>query len=119
MIGSRVRVKIVKNKTAAPFRQAEFDIIYAEGISHGGELLDLGVLHNLVTKSGAWYAYGDMRLGQGREKSKDFLRDNPDLELEIEVKLREIMGLQPVPDSAASAEPAVPAEPEGEEEEDG
>ncbi len=93
VVGSRCRVKIVKNKTAAPFRQAEFDIIFAEGISHRGELLDLGVLHDLVTKSGSWYAYGDLRLGQGREKSKDFLAENPDLELEIEVKLREVMGL--------------------------
>ncbi len=115
VIGSRCRVKIVKNKTAAPFRQAEFDIIYAEGISHRGELLDLGVLHNLVTKSGAWYAYGDLRLGQGREKSKDFLRDNPDLELEIEVKLREVMGLPPVLGSAAPDESPVPAEQEDEE----
>ena len=95
VVGSRVRVKIVKNKTAAPFRQAEFDIIYAEGISRLGELLDLGVTHNLVTKSGAWYAYGDVRLGQGREKSKDFLRQNPDLEKEIETKLREILDLPP------------------------
>ena len=115
VIGSRCRVKIVKNKTAAPFRQAEFDIIYAEGISHRGELLDLGVLHNLVTKSGAWYAYGDLRLGQGREKSKDFLRDNPDLELEIEAKLREVMGLPPVLGSAAPDESPVPAEQEDEE----
>lgn len=93
VVGSRARVKVVKNKTAAPFRQAEFDIVYAEGISHLGELVDLGVTHDLVSKSGAWYAYGDVRLGQGREKAKDFLRENPDLEHEIEAKLREIMGL--------------------------
>jgi recombination protein RecA len=78
---------------AAPFRQAEFDIDYGEGISRTGELLDLGVEHKLVDKSGAWFSYGDLRLGQGRENSKQFLRDNPDLADEIELKLREAMGM--------------------------
>ena len=95
VVGSRSRVKVVKNKTAAPFRQAEFDIIYTEGISRLGELIDLGVTHDLVTKSGAWYAYGDVRLGQGREKSKEFLKENLDLEEELETKLRESMNLPP------------------------
>jgi len=94
--GARAKVKIVKNKCAAPFRQAEFDIDYGEGISHTGELVDLGVEHKLVIKSGAWYSYGDLRLGQGRENSKQFLKDNPDLAEEIEVKLREKLGM-PVP----------------------
>jgi recombination protein RecA len=96
VIGSRAKVKVVKNKVAAPFRQAEFDILYAEGISFRGELIDLGVTHKLVTKSGAWYAYGDVRLGQGRENAMAFLKDNPDLQQEIETRLREAMGLRPV-----------------------
>jgi recombination protein RecA len=92
---------VVKNKVAAPFRQAEFDIDYGEGISRTGELIDLGVEHKLVQKSGAWFAYGDVRLGQGRENSKQFLRDNPDIADEIEGKLRVILGLPPL-----AAEPA-------------
>ncbi len=91
--GSRVKVKVVKNKTAAPFRQAEFDIDYGEGISRAGELIDLGVEHKLVVKSGAWFSYGDMRLGQGRENSKQFLRDNAELASEIENKVREKLGI--------------------------
>ncbi|HEX5716481.1 MAG TPA: recombinase RecA [Thermoanaerobaculia bacterium] len=94
--GARAKVKIVKNKCAAPFRQAEFDIDYGEGISRTGELVDLGVEHKLIVKSGAWYSYGDLRLGQGRENSKQFLKENPDLAEEIEVKLREKLGM-PVP----------------------
>lgn len=91
--GIRAKVKIVKNKVAPPFRAAEFDIDYGEGISRAGELLDLGVEHKVVGKSGAWYNYGDVRLGQGRENSKQFLRDNPDLANEIEEALREKLGL--------------------------
>jgi recombination protein RecA len=91
--GARAKVKVVKNKVAAPFRQAEFDIDYGEGISRAGELVDLGVEHKLVVKSGAWYSYGDLRLGQGRENSKQFLRDNQDLSEELEIKIREKMGL--------------------------
>jgi recombination protein RecA len=91
--GARAKVKIVKNKCAAPFRQAEFDIDYGEGISRMGELIDLGVEHKMVVKSGAWYSYGDLRLGQGRDNSKQFLRDNPDLADEIELKLRDKLGL--------------------------
>ncbi|MCB1057681.1 MAG: hypothetical protein KDD11_19440, partial [Acidobacteria bacterium] len=93
VVGSRAKVKVVKNKCAAPFRQAEFDIDYGEGISRFGELLDLGVEHKLVVKSGAWYSYGDVRLGQGRENSKQFLRDNVELADEIEVKLRQELSL--------------------------
>jgi recombination protein RecA len=105
VIGSRAKVKVVKNKVAAPFRQAEFDIEYTEGISKTGEIVDLGVEHKLVVKSGAWYAYGDMRLGQGRENAKQFLRDNPDLSSEIELKLREKLGM-PMP--AGQRDAAVP-----------
>src|SRR3954465_5548459 len=93
--GARAKVKVVKNKVAAPFRQAEFDIDYGEGISRTGELVDLGVEHKLVVKSGAWFSYGDLRLGQGRENSKQFLRDNADLADEIEMKLRDLMGMTP------------------------
>ena len=96
IVGSRAKIKVVKNKTAAPFRQAEFDIDYGEGISRSGELVDLGVEHKLVVKSGAWYAYGDVRLGQGRENAKQFLRDNDDLADELEAKLRSAMGLKPL-----------------------
>jgi recombination protein RecA len=91
--GSRAKVKVVKNKVAAPFRQAEFDIDYGEGISKAGELVDLGVDHKLVVKSGAWYSYGDLRLGQGRDNAKVFLRENPDLADEIEAKIRDRMGM--------------------------
>jgi recombination protein RecA len=94
--GARAKVKVVKNKCAAPFRQAEFDIDYGEGISRTGELVDLGVEHKLILKSGAWYSYGDLRLGQGRENSKQFLKDNPDLAEEIEIKIREKIGM-PIP----------------------
>jgi recombination protein RecA len=91
--GSHVKIKVVKNKVAAPFRQAEFDIDYGEGISRTGELVDLGVEHKLVQKSGAWYTYGDLRLGQGRENAKQFLRENADVFEEIETKLRQNLGL--------------------------
>ena len=103
--GSRVKVKIVKNKVAAPFRQAEFDIDYGEGISRMGEMIDLGVEHKMVIKSGAWFAYGDVRLGQGRENAKQFLRDNPELAEEIEGKLRKALNL-PAPKVAEEAVPA-------------
>ena len=93
VVGARAKVKIVKNKVAAPFRLAEFDIDYGDGISRVGELIDLGVEYKLVGKSGAWYNFGDVRLGQGRENAKQFLRDNPDLADEIEAGLRTEMGL--------------------------
>ena len=88
MIGSRTRVKIVKNKVAPPFKQAEFDIMYGEGISHEGCIVDLGTEMDLITKSGAWYSYGDVRLGQGKEKAKEYLKDNPELLQEIENRIR-------------------------------
>jgi len=95
-VGNRVKVKVVKNKLAAPFRHAEFDIDYNEGISRMGELVDLGIEHKLAQKSGAWYSYGEIRLGQGRENAKSFLRENPDLADEIERKLRAAMGMPPL-----------------------
>jgi len=93
VIGSRVKVKVVKNKVAPPFREAEFDIIYGEGISRLGSLLDLGVTHKVVEKSGAWYAFGGERIGQGRENAKRFLQENPSVADEIESKLRAALGL--------------------------
>jgi recombination protein RecA len=104
--GSRAKVKVVKNKVAAPFRQAEFDIGYGEGISKVGELVDLGVDHKLVIKSGAWYSYGDLRLGQGRDNSKTFLRENPDLADELEAKIRERMGMPSLATSPLRGGPA-------------
>lgn len=98
MIGSRTRVKIVKNKVAPPFKQAEFDIMYGEGISHEGCIVDLGVELELITKSGAWYSYGDVRLGQGKEKAKEYLKDNPELLQEIENKIRAMTIKQAVPE---------------------
>ncbi len=96
ILGSRTRVKVVKNKVAPPFKQAEFDIIYGEGISREGCLLDLGVEAGIITKSGAWYSYGDLRLGQGRENARDYLRSEPELAHEIETKIRQALNLGPV-----------------------
>jgi recombination protein RecA len=93
VIGSRVKVKVVKNKVAPPFREAEFDVIYGEGISRLGSLVDLGVTHKVVDKSGAWYAYGNERIGQGRENAKRFLQENPAMADEIEAKLRAALGM--------------------------
>jgi recombination protein RecA len=93
--GSRVKVKVVKNKCAAPFRQAEFDVAYGEGISKEGELIDLGLEQRIVEKSGSWFSYGEMRLGQGRENAKMFIRENPDLSKEIEGKIRKNLGIGP------------------------
>ena len=89
IIGNRTRAKIVKNKVAPPFREAEFDIMYGEGISKVGELIDLGVKLDLVQKSGSWFAMGELRLGQGRDAAKQFLRDNPDMADELEAKIRQ------------------------------
>jgi recombination protein RecA len=90
-VGNRTKVKVVKNKVAAPFRVAEFDILYGEGISRLGELLDLGIEQRLITKSGTWLSYGEIRLGQGRENARAFLREHPDTAAEIEAKLRTVL----------------------------
>lgn len=91
VVGSRTKVKVVKNKVAAPFRVAEFDILYGEGISKAGELIDLGLEHRLISKSGTWFSYGDTRLGQGRENARAFLRENAELASELENKLRAML----------------------------
>jgi recombination protein RecA len=93
VVGSETRVKVVKNKVAPPFRNAEFDIMYGEGISREGEILELGVAHNVVEKSGAWYIYKGDRLGQGKDNCREFLKENPDLAREIELKIREAVGV--------------------------
>jgi recombination protein RecA len=94
VIGNRTRVKVVKNKCAPPFRQAEFDILYNEGVSHLGLLVDLGVENNVMEKSGSWFSYGDLRLGQGKENAKQFLAENPDIAQEIEVRLKASLGMR-------------------------
>ena len=94
VVGNATRVKVVKNKVAPPFRQVEFDIMYGEGISKVGELIDLGVKAGVVEKSGAWYSYGDERIGQGRENAKQFLRDRPEVAFAIEDKIRASHGLE-------------------------
>ena len=96
LVGSRTRVKVVKNKVAPPFKQAEFDIMYNEGISHTGLLVDLGVEHEIIQKSGAWFSYGDVRLGQGRENAKTYLKEHPELAAEIEARVREALGTRGV-----------------------
>ena len=93
VVGSRTKVKIVKNKVAAPFRDAEFDILYGEGISREGDVLDLAFLHNIVDKSGAWYSYQGERIGQGRENAKQFLKENPEVFKSIEERVRKELGL--------------------------
>jgi recombination protein RecA len=93
VIGNQTRVKVVKNKVAPPFRQVEFDIIYGEGISKTGEIIDLGVKCEVIEKSGSWYSYGPERIGQGREKTRQFLKDNPDIRDEIELEIRKRSGL--------------------------
>jgi recombination protein RecA len=93
IIGNRTRVKVVKNKIAPPFKEAEFDIIYGEGISRGGDILDLGVAHDIVEKSGAWYSYGGDRIGQGRENAKIYLKEHPATLEEIELKIKQTYGL--------------------------
>jgi recombination protein RecA len=120
VVGSRTKVKVVKNKTAAPFREAEFDIMYGEGISREGDMLDVAVERNIVEKSGAWYSFDGERIGQGRENTKNFLKENKDIAARIELAVRKALGLdksaaeapvEPMPVSAkevAAAKAAVP-----------
>ncbi|SEO79012.1 recombination protein RecA [Propionispora vibrioides] len=96
IVGTRTKVKVVKNKIAPPFKQAEFDIMYGEGISREGGIVDLGSEMDIINKSGAWYSYGDNRLGQGRENVKEFMKENPAIAAEIETKIRERLGLSAV-----------------------
>ena len=93
VVGNRTKVKVVKNKVASPFREAEFDIIYGEGVSKEGDLLDLGVAQNIVEKSGSWYSYKGDRIGQGRENARQFLKDNPDIRTNVDAELRKTLGL--------------------------
>ena len=99
VIGNDTRVKVVKNKLAPPFKQAQFEILYGQGISLLGELIDLGVEHNLVSKAGAWYSYGETRIGQGKENAKQYFKDNPEQAAELEAKIRDI--LLPKPEDVA------------------
>src|SRR5712692_6498276 len=108
VVGNRTKVKIVKNKVAAPFREAEFDIIYGEGISKEGDLIDLGVAQNLIEKSGAWYSYKGERIGQGRENARQFLKENADIRVELDTELRKLLGLVRTEPVAAPPPPAVP-----------
>ncbi|GAB2991071.1 recombinase RecA [Actinotalea caeni] len=102
-VGNRTRAKVVKNKMAPPFKQAEFDIVYGSGISREGSLIDLGVEHGIVRKSGAWYTYEGDQLGQGKENARQFLKDNPDLAIEIEEKIKLKLGIGVRPEQAAAA----------------
>jgi recombination protein RecA len=92
IIGNRTKVKVVKNKVAPPFRKAEFDIMYGEGISKVGEIIDLGVDLNIIKKSGSWFSYGETKLGQGRDAVKNLIQDNPELMEELELKIKEALG---------------------------
>jgi recombination protein RecA len=104
VIGNETRAKVVKNKVAPPFRQAEFDILYGEGISREGEIIELGVLYKLIEKSGAWYSYGKDRIGQGKDNTRDFLKSNPEMAKEIEAKIRAHVAEKPLAQVAVAEE---------------
>ena len=113
VVGNRTKVKVVKNKLAAPFREAEFDIIYGEGISREGDLMDLGVAHNVVEKSGSWFSYKGERIGQGRENAKQFLKDNADIRQQLEIEVRKSLGLiRPEPVNGGATPPIKPEPPQ-------
>ena len=108
VIGNQTRVKVVKNKMAPPFRQAEFEILYNEGVSRLGEVIDLGVANNIIDKSGSWYSYGSDRIGQGKENTRIYLKEHPEMAQEIEAKVRAILlpkkeAAPPVEEAAAEA----------------
>jgi recombination protein RecA len=111
VIGSETRAKVVKNKVAPPFRSAEFDILYGEGISREGELIELGVLHNIIDKSGAWYTYGKDRIGQGKDNTRDYLKEHPDIAREMENKIRAAAGMAV---KAGESRPQPPAQSKAE-----
>jgi recombination protein RecA len=106
VIGSETRVKVVKNKVAPPFRQAEFEILYGEGTSREGEIIEMGVANNLIDKSGAWYSYNGDRIGQGKDNVRLFLKEHPEITNDIEAKLRAKMITAKVPTGGADAEEA-------------
>lgn len=111
-IGSRTRAKIVKNKVAPPFKEAEFDIMYGKGISKVGEVLDLAVKYDIIHKSGAWFSYNDNRLGQGRDNVKSYLSDNPELLAEVEAKVRERLNAENNAAKTAAKPPTDPHPPQ-------
>ena len=100
VIGSETKVKVVKNKVSPPFKTAEFDILYGEGISREGEIIDMGVAAQILEKSGAWYAYNGEKIGQGKDNAREFLRENPDVAQEVENKVREAVGIPLLPTAA-------------------
>ena len=106
--GNRTKVKVVKNKVAPPFREAEFDIIYGEGVSREGDLLDLGVANTIIEKSGSWFSYKGERIGQGRENARQFLKDNPDIRAKIDAELRKALGLNKMPEPESTGSAATP-----------
>ena len=112
VIGSETRVKVVKNKVAPPFKIAEFDILYGEGISREGEMIELGVIHNLVEKSGAWYSYKGKKIAQGKEDAREYLKQNPDVAAEIEAAIREKLLPKKVAGAPVASEPSEPVETE-------
>src|SRR5437762_7191057 len=114
VVGNRTKVKVVKNKVASPFREAEFDIIYGEGISKEGDLIDLGVANNVIEKSGSWFSYKGERIGQGRENARQCMKDNIDIRQKIDTELRKLLGLikpEPVPQEAATTAAAAKPAP--------
>jgi len=108
VIGNETKVKVVKNKVSPPFKTAEFDILYGQGISREGEVIDMGVEHKVLEKSGSWYAYNGEKIGQGKDNAREFLKENPALAFEIENKVREAAGIRvlPTPETAAEAKPS-------------
>jgi recombination protein RecA len=102
VIGNETRVKVVKNKVSPPFREAIFDILYGEGISRQGEIIDLGVQAKIVDKAGAWYSYNGEKIGQGKDNAREFLRENPEIAREIENRIRESLGVSAMPQRVAS-----------------
>ena len=112
VVGNRTKVKVVKNKLASPFREAEFDIVYGEGISREGEMIDLGVQHNVIEKSGSWFSYKGERIGQGRENARQFLKDNADIRQDIDTTLRKQLGLIKQPEPVANAAAAAGGPPQ-------
>jgi recombination protein RecA len=105
VVGNETKVKVVKNKVAPPFKEAEFDILYGQGISREGEIIDLGVVAKVIEKSGAWYAYNGEKIGQGKDNCREFLKENPALAIEIENKVRTSLGVPLVPVAEAAAAP--------------
>jgi recombination protein RecA len=105
-VGARAKVRIVKNKVAPPFKKAEFDIVFGEGISYEGDLIDLGLEHKILSKSGTWFSYGDERLGQGRENARDFLKENTEIAEEIAAKIRQASGIEDLPEPEEADEPS-------------